>query len=155
MLVDIVSKNGNLLLNIPLRPDGTFDDESKYVMQGIGRWMAVNGAAIYETRPWKVFGEGPTQTVDGEFNETSPQWTAKDFRFTCKGNTVYAFQMKWTGNRQALIISMGLTDSLRVKEVSLVGYDGIVSWSQMAEGLRIDLPSEPPCEAIHVFSIRL
>ena len=155
MLVDIVSKNGNLLLNIPLRPDGTFDDESKYVMQGIGRWMAVNGVAIYETRPWKVFGEGPTQTVEGTFNETSQQWTAKDFRFTCKGETVYAFQMDWPDNRQALITSMRLTDSLRVKEVSLVGYEGIVSWSQMADGLHIDLPPEPPCEAIHVFSIRL
>jgi alpha-L-fucosidase len=135
MLVDNVSKNGNLLLNIPLRPDGTFDDESRYVMQGIGRWMAVNGVAIYETRPWIVFGEGPTQTVEGTFHETSQQWTAKDFRFTCKGETVYAFQLDWPDNRQALITSMRLTDSLRMKEVSLVGYEGIVSWSQMAAGV--------------------
>ena len=155
MLVDIVSKNGNLLLSIPLRPDGTFDDESRYVMHGIGRWMAVNGVAIYETRPWIIFGEGPTQTVEGTFNETSQQWTAKDFRFTRNGDRVYAFQMDWPDNRQALITSMRLTDSLRVKEVSLVGYEGTVSWSQMADGLHIDLPPEPPCEAIHVFSIRL
>jgi alpha-L-fucosidase len=93
--------------------------------------------------------------VEGTFNETSQQWTAQDFRFTRNGDTVYAFQMDWPDNRQALITSMRLTDSLRVKEVSLVGYEGIVSWSQMADGLHIDLPPEPPCEAIHVFSIRL
>jgi alpha-L-fucosidase len=155
MLVDIVSKNGNLLLNIPLRPDGTFDDESQHVMQGIGRWMAMNGAAIYETRPWKVFGEGPTRTMEGTFSEASQQWTAKDFRFTCKGNTVYAFQMAWPGDRQSFITSMKLIDSLRVKEVSLIGYDGIISWSQMADGLHIDLPLRSPCENVHVFSIRL
>jgi alpha-L-fucosidase len=155
MLVDIVSKNGNLLLNIPLRPDGTFDDESMHVMQGIGRWMAINGVAIYETRPWKVFGEGPTRTVEGEFREASQQWTAQDFRFARKGDIIYAFQMAWPADRHAVITSMKLTNSLHVKEVSLVGYEGIVSWSQMADGLHIDLPPEPPCEAVHVFSIRL
>jgi alpha-L-fucosidase len=155
MLVDIVSKNGNLLLNIPLRPDGTIDDESRHVMQGIGGWMATNGAAVYETRPWKVFGEGPTRTMEGTFSEASQQWTAKDFRFTCKGNMVYAFQMAWPADRQAFITSMKLIDSLRVKEVSLIGYDGIVFWSQMADSLHIDLPSRSPCDNVHVFSIQL
>ena len=144
-----------MLLNIPLRPDGTFDDECVHVMQGIGRWMAVNNAALYETRPWNVFGEGPTRAVEGAFSEASQPWTSKDFRFTCKGDTVYAFQMAWPADRQAVITSLKLTDSLRVKEVSLVGYEGIVSWSQMADGLHIDLPPESPCEAVHVFSIRL
>jgi alpha-L-fucosidase len=155
MLVDIVSKNGNLLLNFPLRPDGTLDDESVYVMQGIGRWMSTNGEAIYETWPWKVFGEGPTQTVNGAFNEAPQRWTAQDFRFTSKGDTVYAFQMAWPDNRQAIITSMKLDDSLRVKDVGLVGYDGIVPWSQTSHGLHIDLPSAPPCQAAHVFAIRL
>ncbi len=155
MLVDIVSKNGNLLLNFPLRPDGTLDEEAIHVMQGIGRWMTINGVAIYGTRPWSVFGEGPTQTGGGAFGEMPQLWSAKDFRFTCKGDTVYAFQMSWPANRQVVITSMGLTDSLYVKEVSLVGYDGIISWSQLADGLHIDLPPEPPCEVVHVFSIRL
>jgi alpha-L-fucosidase len=155
MLVDIVSKNGNLLLNIPLRPDGTCDDESLHVMQGIGRWMAMNGATIYETRPWKVFGEGPTRTVDGAFGEASQQWTAQDFRFTCKGDFIYAFQMAWPVDRQAVITSLQLNNSPRVKEVSLVGCEGVVSWSQKADGLYIGLPPAPPCEAVHVFTIRL
>jgi alpha-L-fucosidase len=155
MLVDIVSKNGNLLLNIPLRPDGTFDDESVNVIQGIGRWMAVNGPAIYETRPWGIFGEGPTRAGEGAFSETSQPWTERDFRFTCKGDILYAFQMAWPANRKAVITSLKLAKPLRVKDVTLVGYEGIVSWSQTADGLNIDLPPEPPCEAVHTFSIRL
>jgi alpha-L-fucosidase len=155
MLVDIVSKNGNLLLNIPLRPDGTFDEESTHRMQGIGRWMAINGMTIYGTRPWKVFGEGPTRSEEGAFSEASQQWTAQDFRFTCKGDYLYAFQMAWPADRQAVITSLKLDHSQPVKEISLVGCEGIVSWSQMADGLHIGLPPEPPCEAVHVFSIRL
>ena len=93
--------------------------------------------------------------MEGAFSEAPQQWTARDFRFTCKGDIIYAFQMAWPANRQAIITSMKLTDSLRVKEVSLVGYEGIISWSQVADGLHIDLPLEPPCEAVHVFSIRL
>jgi len=153
--VDIVSKNGNLLLNIPLRPDGTFDEESTHRMQGIGRWMAINGMTIYGTRPWKVFGEGPTRSEEGAFSEASQQWTAQDFRFTCKGDYLYAFQMAWPADRQAVITSLKLDHSQPVKEISLVGCEGIVSWSQMADGLHIGLPPEPPCEAVHVFSIRL
>jgi alpha-L-fucosidase len=155
LLVDIVSKNGNLLLNIPLRPEGTFDDESVHVIQGIGRWMAVNGSAIYATRPWDVFGEGPTRAGEGAFSETSQPWTERDFRFTCKGDILYAFQMAWPANRKAVITSLKLAKPLRVKDVTLVGYEGIVSWSQTADGLNIDLPPESPCEAIHTFSIRL
>ena len=117
--------------------------------------MTINGVAIYGTRPWNVFGEGPTQTGGGTFGEMSQPWSAKDFRFTCKGDTVYAFQMSWPDNGQVVITSMGLTDSLHVKEVSLVGYDGIISWSQLANGLHIDLPLEPPCEIVQVFSIQL
>jgi hypothetical protein len=63
--------------------------------------------------------------------------------------------MSWPENRQAVITSMGLTDSLRVKDVKLVGYEGIIPWSQLADGLHIDLPPEPPCEIVHVFAVRL
>jgi alpha-L-fucosidase len=93
--------------------------------------------------------------VDGAFGEASQQWTAQDFRFTRKGDFIYAFQMAWPVDRQTVITSLQLNNSPRVKEVSLVGCEGIVSWRQKADGLHIGLPPEPPCEAVHVFSIRL
>ena len=155
MLVDIVSKNGNLLLNFPLRPDGTLDDESTHIMDEIGQWMSINGEGIYETRPWKIFGEGPTQPSTGDFSEAPQVWTAQDFRFTTKGDVIYAFQMAWSENRQAIITSMKLDKSLRVKNVSLVGHNAIVAWSQTADGLRMDLPPISPSDSIQVFKIQV
>jgi alpha-L-fucosidase len=155
MLIDIVSKNGNLLLNFPLRPDGTLDDESQYVVQGVGRWMAMNGETIYETRPWRVFGEGPTRSGGGAFNEAAQAWTAEDFRFVCKGDTVYAFQMEWPANRTTLIKSLKLDREVRVQDVRLVGHEAIVPWSQTVQGLQIDLPPARPSEAAHVFAVRV
>ncbi len=85
MLVDIVSKNGNLLLNIPQRPDGTLDDECHYLLKRLARWMRVNGEGIYGTRPWKMHGEGPSLVVINMFQEEAVPWTIEDFRFTAKG----------------------------------------------------------------------
>jgi alpha-L-fucosidase len=155
MLVDIVSKNGNLLLNFPLRPDGTLDDESRHVVQGIGRWMATNGQAIYSTRPWATFGEGPTQSGGGQFDEAEQSWTAQDFRFVRKGDTVYAFQMAWPADRQAVIQSLKLGSGARVKGLRLVGHEGILSWSQTVHGLHVDLPPDPPSEAVHTFAVEV
>lgn len=95
MLVDIVSKNGNLLLNIPQLPDGTLDEECAYILESLARWMKVNGEGIYRTRPWTVAGEDPSQVVIEGFKEDAVAWTVEDFRFTAKGNQLYAFQMKW------------------------------------------------------------
>lgn len=155
MLVDIVSKNGNLLLNIPLRPDGTPDDEAKHVVAGIGAWVAVNGEAIYETRPWHVFGEGPTQAGSGAFDERERAWTPEDYRFTRKDHTVYAFQMAWPHDRRAVITSMKLESGVRVGDVRLVGYDPTIAWRQTGAGLEIDLPARAPSEAVHAFAVDL
>jgi alpha-L-fucosidase len=155
MLVDIVSKNGNLLLNFPLRGDGTLDDESLHVVKGIGRWMAVHGAAIYGTRPWTTFGEGPTRSGGGQFNEAAQPWTAEDFRFARKDDTIFAFQMAWPANREATIKTLKLAEEVRVKDVRLVGYDGLVPWSQTVHGLQIGLPATAPGEAVHAFAVRL
>jgi alpha-L-fucosidase len=155
MLVDIVSKNGNLLLNFPLRPDGTLDAETRYVVDGISTWMAVNGEAIYATRPWTVFGEGPTQGSGGQFNEDEKAWTSDDFRYTRKGDTVYAFQMAWPADRRAVITSMKLDPAVLVKDARLVGYDATVAWKQTALGLEIELPAMPPCQAAHAFAVDL
>jgi alpha-L-fucosidase len=105
MLVDIVSKNGNLLLDIPQRPDGTLDDECNYLLQSIGGWMRVNGEGIYGTRPWTVYAEGPSQVVIQHYKEDNVPWTIEDFRFTQKGGNVYAFQMKWPEGGKTVIRS--------------------------------------------------
>ncbi len=94
MLCDIVSKNGDLLLNIPVRGDGSIDDKEQAVLEGIGAWMDVNKECIFGTRPWKVFGEGPASegaalSAQG-FNEGKGKpFTAEDVRFTTKGETLY------------------------------------------------------------------
>ena len=91
-LVDIVSKNGNMLLNIPVRGDGTIDDEEMKFIEGLTRWMDVNGEAIFSTRPWKVSGEGPIREKSGTSyqDEKGLPNTSEDIRFTRKGDVVYA-----------------------------------------------------------------
>ena len=100
MLIDIVSKNGNLMLNIPVRGDGTIDEDEVACLEGIAKWIATNGEGIFATRPWKVYGEGPsvtTQAPSGQFGgarDVRP-YTAEDIRFTSKGDSLYVFLMVW------------------------------------------------------------
>lgn len=139
-LVDIVSKNGNLLLNIPQFPDGTLDIECTYLLEQTGRWLDVVGEGIYGTRPWKVFGEGPSSVVIDHFREDAVNWTIEDFRFTAKGEAVYAFLMKWPEGGKAVIRSL---NEQPVHAVELLGY-GPVRFSQDERGLAIDLPAQRP-----------
>jgi len=95
-LADVVSKNGNLLLNIGPRSDGTIPEEVQHVLLEVGSWLMVNGDAIYGSRPWKIFGEGPTKVATGTFNEgNTAAYTSEDFRFTAKGDTLYAIELSW------------------------------------------------------------
>lgn len=141
-LVDIVSKNGALLLNIGPRPDGTIPEPEQRLLREIGRWLATNGEAIYETRPWTVYGEGTTAVVAGSFNDTKRRpFTGRDIRFTTRGDTLYAIALAWPGD--ALTIrSLGAAQlsGKRVAAVSLLGTNGHLKWSQTAEGLRVEMP---------------
>ena len=99
MLVDIISKNGTMLLNVLQRPDGSIDDEAVWILESLAGWFAVCSEGVYGTRPWRISSEGDTRTVIEGFTETEAAWTSSDYRFTCKGNTVYAFQMRAPENR--------------------------------------------------------
>jgi alpha-L-fucosidase len=156
-LVDIVSKNGALLLNIGPRADGTIPASEEELLGGIGRWLAVNGEAIYGTRPWKVFGEGPTQVVAGSFKDTErAAFTGKDIRFTTRGEVLYAVALAWPDDGRLRIASLGTDTGLYrrdVERVDLLGSDEPLHWSRDASGLVIDLPARRPGDHAFVFRI--
>ena len=92
----MVSKSGVLLLNVGPRPDGVIPEPEQEILLAIGRWLAINGEAIYAARPWRTFGEGPTPVPEGSFTDTERNpFTGRDFRFTAKGHTLYA--IAWRG----------------------------------------------------------
>jgi alpha-L-fucosidase len=148
LLTDIVSKNGNLLLNFPLPNSGELDFEELTVLEGITAWMAVNSEGIYSSRPWKIYGEGPStkiKTDSGNFNEDKQKdLTAEDIRFTTKNSAVYAFVMGWPD--QAVVVNaLGLASPQNpgtIRNVELLGYKGLLKWKQDVAGLRVEMPLE-------------
>jgi alpha-L-fucosidase len=155
MLIDIVSKNGNLLLNVVQRPDGSLDPEVEQMLNQMAKWISVNGEAIYDTRPWLVYGEGKTRARGGSFREDF-KYTASDIRFTTKGNTLYAFAMGLPENREIVIRSLAKTDDPqqnKISKISLLGYSGKINFTQTTTGLVIRLPEKNPCEYAIAFKI--
>src|SRR5215469_4896372 len=125
-LIDIVSKNGNLLLNIGPRSDGTIPEEIQQVLLDVGAWLNRNGDAIYGTRPWRIYGEGPTKVAAGGFHDTdTTKYTPEDFRFTTKGEVLFVVGLAWPANGEAVIHSLAPSvGSETVQDVSLLGGDG-------------------------------
>ena len=147
LLADIVSKNGNLLLSVPVRADGTIDDDELGIVEGIAAWMAVNREAILGTRPWKIFGEGPASagpalSAQG-FNEGRGRpYTAADVRFTVKGATLYAICLGWP-SAPVVLQSLGSSAGLLgrpIARVELLGGNGTVAWQQSAHAVTIQPP---------------
>lgn len=161
MLVDVVSRNGNLLLNFPLPNSGRLNETELNILSEITDWMAVNGEGIYGTRPWKTFGEGPAAggaaTRDAKFNENQrKELTSEDVRFTTKGEALYAFVMG-VPQRQAVIHSLGSErggDARRIQKVDLLGA-GEIGWKQDEGGLRVTLPERKPSKYALALKIAL
>ncbi len=158
-LVDIVSKNGSLLLNIGPRADGTIPEEEVALLKGIGAWLRINGEAIYGTRPWKIYGEGPTAVVDGTMRNDAESerrdFTAQDIRFTRKDDMLYAIILQWPGDGAKITIrslSRGV-ESEGFGEVAMLGCDEPLKWSQDNQGLHVTMPSEKPGR--HAFALRI
>ncbi len=159
MLIDIVSKNGNLLLSVPLTGEGVPDSDELEIVEGIAKWMEVNQEAIHGTRPWKVFGEGPQMASAAPiqaqgFNEgRGKPFTAEDARFTSKGDTLYAFIMG-TATNAVSIKSLGKNSKLvekPVSQVELLGSSETLQWSQTPEALVIQKPQNQPNNIAIVF----
>jgi alpha-L-fucosidase len=142
ILVDIVSKNGTMLLNILQRPDGSIDDETVYILNELSSWIKICGEGIYGTRPWRLFGEGSSLVhVEEAFREDAVAWTDTDFRFTAKGKFVYAFMMRTPKSGTAVIKSF--TAGEKVVDVNLLGA-GQVPFSQNFGVLAVKLPEKMP-----------
>jgi alpha-L-fucosidase len=135
------------VLDIPGRPDGTLDSKEIAVLDGITDWMQVNGEAIYETRPWKVYGEGPNIVKSGSFQGSSVnKLGATDIRFTRNKTStlLYAIVLGWP-SAQFVVRSLGTQSAVgihRVERVQLLGTDQKVNWTQTAAGLLVELPPQ-------------
>jgi len=155
-LADVVSKNGNLLLNIGPRSDGTIPQPVQEVLLDVGAWLKVNGNAIYGTRPWTSFGEGPTKVEAGSFHDTQTKpYTAQDFRFTTNRETLYAIEMAWPKEGEAVIhtLSSDVVGARKVNSVSLLGASAELTFTQRADGLHIRVPAEAPGKYAYVYRI--
>jgi alpha-L-fucosidase len=161
-LADVVSKNGNLLLSVPVRGNGTIDDEEVQIVEGIADWMAVNRECIFDTRPWKVFGEGPASAGaklrEQGFNEGKGKpFTAEDFRFTVKGDTLYAIELGWPTNG-ASIKSLGQSARLldgKIRRIELLDSREKIKWKQTDDALVIAQPKHEPNDFAVVYKIMM
>ncbi len=165
MLADIVSKNGNLMLNIPLQRDGTPDADELKIVADIGAWMRVNGGALYATRPWKVYGEGPSTVAvekgrfGGQSDTQKKPFTAEDIRFTQSkdGKTLYAIVLAFPPDSKITVKSLGSNSSYwsgKISSVRLLGTSGKLKFTRDENGLSLSLPDKKPCDIAFALKIK-
>ena len=156
-LVDIVSKNGCLLLNVGPKADGTIPTEARSVLLEIGKWLKVNGEAIYGSRPWRVFGEGPTQAPNGYMGERKREtrFTNQDIRFTTGAGAVYAIVLDWPSEALKIRSLSSKAGTGKISSVHLLGVSQALRWSQDEAGLTIQLPRTKPGDYAYTFKITL
>jgi alpha-L-fucosidase len=156
MLVDIVSKNGNLMLNIPVRGDGTIDEDEQKFIRDFTSWMSVNSEAIYGTRPFQVFGEGPPDVeTSTNFNESKARpYDARDIRFATKGNVLYATALGWPAGGKLRIETLSQPKYAKpINRIELLGAKTPLQFTRDEQALSIVLPPEKPNEYAYCFKI--
>lgn len=152
ILVDSIAKNGTMLLNIVQKPDGTIDDEAMWILKELEKWFAVNGDAVYGTRPWRVSGEGSSMVKIDGFTEEQVPWQQDDFRFVQKDGKLYAFMMCLQMGKTAVVKS--LTEAEHVSSVRLLGV-GELSFTQFSGVLVVNLPDKLPTSYANALEITL
>ncbi len=155
-LVDIVSKNGNLLLNIGPRADGTIPEEVQQTLLGVGEWLTQNGEAIYGTRPWLVYGEGPTRVQAGAFHDVDTQrYNEHDFRFTTKGSTLYTIELAWPASGEAVVHTLRKGNTGTITSVDLLGSSTPLRFEQREDGLHLHVPQQRSSTYAAVYRMHL
>jgi alpha-L-fucosidase len=158
LFVDIVSKNGNLLLSIPLPGHGEPDSDELAFLEEFAQWQQVNSEGIKGTRPWKIFGEGPSTEIKDvpAYQFSKYKFDHTDIRFTTKGDVLYAFALGWPSENRVLIKSLASTAPYyerQIRKIELLGAKGAISWTRGADGLSIRVPQDPPCHHAYCFRI--
>lgn len=160
-LVDIVSRGGIFMLSLTPKANGEIPAQEKHIMSEMGKWLKINGEAIYGTRPWETYGEGPTEMKEmrrGHVKWNYRDMTARDIRFTRKNNTLYAVALDWPDDGKLTVRTLSSNNRIStggISSVSLLGYPGELEWSRDADGLFVVLPNKPPCGYAYALRIEL
>jgi alpha-L-fucosidase len=153
-LCDVVAKNGNLMLSVPIRGDGTIDSDEVAILGDLAAWMKINGEAIFGTRPWRIYGEGPTRVKAGMFGEKDAKpFTPQDIRFTTRRGVLYALALGWPEAATLTIKSLAADVAGQVQRVELLGIDQALPYHRDGAGLTITLPQHRFGDHVYAFKI--